>query len=330
MSIQIIKAGIFSTLQDKGRYGFQHLGINPSGAMDLVSARIANYLVGNCSNEAVIESHFPASQILFNEDALIALSGADFGAMINDQPIPINTPVLVSKLTALQFSKPIQGSKSYLAIRGGFTSENWLNSNSTDTRLQKGGCKKPFKKEDIISFKQQTDYSSILKNKDCLVFHCSVDVHQFYNHVNSIRFIESIEFSFLQETSKIQLIENSFQITAQSDRMGYRLNSIALEKKNTVDIISSAVTRGTIQLLPNGQLVILMADHQTTGGYPRIGNIITADLHKLAQLKVGESFTFIKTDLNNAHNLLIEMENALHQIQTACSFKIQEFLNELK
>lgn len=327
MSIKIIKPGVFTTLQDKGRYGFQHLGINPSGAMDIVSARIANFIVGNCSNETVIESHFPAPQILFEEDALISLSGADFGAMINNQPIPINTPIFVSKLTMLQFTKPIKGSRNYLAIRGGFDAETWLDSTSTNTRLKKGGIKRVFKKEDVIRFNKLNCYTTILKNKDCFVLHYSVDVSQFHPPSNIIRFIEGIEYSILKNNSKQLLQNNPLLITPQSDRMGNRLLGVVLEREKKLELISSAVTKGTIQLLPDGQLIILMADHQTTGGYPRVGHVITADLPKLAQLKVGEPFMLNKVDIKTAHHLLSEMEKGLQQIQATYSFKIEEFLS---
>lgn len=329
MSIRIIKAGIYSSLQDKGRYGYQHWGINPCGAMDIIAARIANYIVGNGSNEAVIESHFPASQILFEKDALISLSGADFGAMINDQKIPINTPIVVSKLTILQFTKPINGARSYLAVQGGFQSESWFNSNSTDTRLQKGGHKRVLKKEDILHFKKSNCFTNLLNNKDCFCLHCCADVSNFYSSNNIIRFVEGIEYSVLKEESKNQLQNTELQISPQSDRMGYRLKSIAFEKEKNFELISSAVTKGTIQLLPNGQLIILMADHQTTGGYPRIGHVISADISTLAQLQVGESFTLEKVSIESAHQLLAETEKGLHQIQTACSFKLQEFLSSL-
>lgn len=327
MSIRIIKPGIYSSLQDKGRYGYQHLGISPCGAMDIFAARIANYIVGNCSNETVLEFHFPAPQILFEEDALIALGGADFDAMINDQKIPINTPVIVSKLTVLQFTKPFSGARSYLSVQGGFALEPWFNSNSTDTRLQKGGHKRILQKDDIIQFKKSVCFTRVLKEQDCFCLHCCVDVSTFYSSNNIIRFVEGIEFSILKEESKNKLQKIEFEISPQSNRMGYRLNGIALEKENQLELISSAVTKGSLQLLPNGQLIVLMADHQTTGGYPRIGHIISADISKLAQLKAGEGFYLEKISIKTAHQILAETEKGLHQIQTACSFKLKEFLS---
>src|SRR3954468_16365838 len=126
MSLIITKQGLLDTVQDAGRYGYQHLGINPGGAMDLVAATVANMLTGNDKDEAVIELHFPASSFLFEDDCMIALSGADFRATINNKSIPINTTVIVSKSSVLQFTQFVQGARSYLAVHGGWDVYYWL------------------------------------------------------------------------------------------------------------------------------------------------------------------------------------------------------------
>src|SRR5215831_6124745 len=120
MSLKVIKHGTLDTIQDLGRYGFQFMGINPGGVMDVVAAQAANMLVGNSVAEAVIELHFPAAAILFEHDALIALSGGDFEAVLNDCFIPLNTPVIVTKYSVLQFTKYNRGARCYLAVHGGF------------------------------------------------------------------------------------------------------------------------------------------------------------------------------------------------------------------
>src|SRR4051812_2139836 len=112
MSLRVVKQGVFDSIQDFGRYGFQHLGINPTGAMDLVATSIANAFAGNELNEAVIEMHFPASSFLFTQDAIIAMSGADFTATLNDQEIPINKMIIVPKLSVLSFNKKKSGARS--------------------------------------------------------------------------------------------------------------------------------------------------------------------------------------------------------------------------
>src|SRR5690606_9715790 len=141
MNLKIIQAGILDSVQDSGRFGYRHLGINTGGCMDQQAASIANTLVGNDLNEAVIEMHFPAADFLFEEPALIAVAGADFSTTINGKSVPICHPVLVDANTMLQFKKSIKGARAYLAIRGGIKVSPWLNSYSTNLQAGAGGFK---------------------------------------------------------------------------------------------------------------------------------------------------------------------------------------------
>lgn len=139
MSIQVIRAGIMDSLQDKGRFGFQQLGINPTGAMDIFSMEMSNLLTGNAPGEAVIEMHFPAPVLLFRSDALIALSGADFTATLNDQPLPLHQPVWVKEKDVLAFRSPVKGARLYLSVAGGFAIDHWMGSGSTNLVAAAGG-----------------------------------------------------------------------------------------------------------------------------------------------------------------------------------------------
>src|SRR5213075_1309485 len=126
MSLRIIKAGILDTVQDPGRNGFQHLGINPGGAMDAFAVQVVNMLVGNSIHEAVIELHFPTSTFLFEQEAMIAIGGADFFASINREPIPLWQPVIATKNSILQFQKWKQGARCYLAVKEKLDIPTWL------------------------------------------------------------------------------------------------------------------------------------------------------------------------------------------------------------
>src|SRR3954470_13804542 len=137
--IQVVQQGLLDTIQDMGRYGYQHLGINPGGAMDRIALALANSLVGNEANEAAIEMHFPASAFVFEADALVALSGGDFGATVNGVPVSINRPILISEYSVLRFTKPVSGARCYLAIAGGLSLAPWLNSYSTHLKAEAGG-----------------------------------------------------------------------------------------------------------------------------------------------------------------------------------------------
>ena len=153
MSLQIIKAGLFDTIQDCGRYGYQHLGINPGGAMDVYTAQLSNALLGKELSAPVIEMHFPAPKILFQKEAIVYVTGADFSPVINQQKVPIAQPILINKNCILQFEKINSGARMYLSILQNIKIDKWLGSYSTNVKAAAGGFHgRQFKKNDIIDF----------------------------------------------------------------------------------------------------------------------------------------------------------------------------------
>lgn len=326
MSLKIFKAGILDTIQDLGRYGHQHLGINPGGVMDKFSAQIANMLVGNEVKEAVIELHFPPSVFIFQRPALIALSGADFSASINGDKVPCLHPVLVNKNTVLQFHKTSTGARAFIAAQGGYNLPAWLGSSSTNLKAETGGFKgRAFRKDDEIILKKAGDLVSILGTKEFLVLPWKADNKWENSSTNEILILPGNECCRLTDKSKEKIFGQPFTITNQSDRMGFRLKSEQLLTTTNDEVISSAVSFGTIQLLPDGQLIILMADHQTTGGYPRVAHVISAHHSKLAQMKAGEMLRFRLATQQMAEELLIKQQQHLMQLQNACTFRLQEY-----
>jgi antagonist of KipI len=325
MSLKVFKAGMLDTIQDMGRYGYQQLGINPGGVMDKFSAQIANTLVGNNRNEAVIELHFPSSIFIFQEPALIALGGADFSASINGEKIPCHHAILVNKNSILQFHQTVKGTRVYLAVRGGFEIEMWMNSSSTHLKAKAGGYKgRNLQKEDELILRQPMN-CRLLKENEFIVLPWQADT-QWNDSGEEIFIVPGNEWERLTHESKENLLMTTFVITQQSDRMGYRLNNIPLHKISNGEIVSSAVGFGTVQLLPDGRMIILMADHQTTGGYPRIAHVITAHHTKLAQMKAGDKICFRLTDQRVAEELLMKQHRHLLQLQNACTFRLTEFL----
>lgn len=323
MSIVIIKPGLFTTIQDEGRKGFQHLGINPNGAMDTCAMQTANALVLNDVSEAVLEFYFPAPVLQFNQPAFIALSGADFTAEINGIEIPINQPVFIPANAILQFRAKKWGQVAYLSVQGGFDLSEWLNSYSTNVKAAVGGFEgRILKQGDTIDLNLKN--ASRSNNKVCSVMPWKASVKPFY-HVNAFRFIPGHELDNLSTSSQEMLSAADFSILPQSDRMGYRLKGPTLELVNKKEMISTAVTKGTIQLLPNGQCIILMADHQSTGGYPRIAHIISADLPSLAQKGSNDSIQFIPIPIEEAEKLLILQAQHLQQLTNACILQLNAY-----
>lgn len=326
MSLTIIKAGLLDTIQDEGRFGFQSSGINPGGAMDVFSARLANCLLGKPMNAAVIEMHFPAPVILFNEAALICITGANFMAAIGDTAVQINRPLLINKGVVLQFKKAMSGTRCYLSVFNNLTLTAWLNSYSTNSKAAAGGLHGgPLKSGDIIPFEKTGALNAYLNKEPFKILPWFAKPEE-PAMANKIEVIKGSEWDWLDETSQQNFLQSSFTITKVADRMGYRLSGNLLHVKEQKQLVSSSVTFGTLQLLPSGQLVMLMADHQTTGGYPRIAHVISAHLPLLAQSKWGEPFSFAITDVENAERKLLHQYNYLKLIQHAAGFKIEKIL----
>ncbi len=328
MSVLITKQGLLDTIQDAGRYGYQHLGINPSGAMDIVAATVANMLAGNDKDEAVIELHFPASTFLFEDDCMIALSGADFHATINNESIPLNNAVIVPKGSVLQFTQYKQGGRCYLAAHGGWDIDYWLNSYSTNIKAAAGGYEgRALKKNDMVHLKTtQYIFSAQIENR-FVALPMNADVSPCYYPSQKIRCVAGNEYNWLTDDAKEIFEFSFFRITVHSDRMGYCLHGNVLKATNSKQLISSAVTRGTIQLLPSGELIILMADHQTTGGYPKIAHVISADMPKLAQMKPNEFIQFELITYFEAEYLYIQQQQYLQQLEDTINLQLRRFFS---
>ena len=327
MSLQIIKAGILDTIQDSGRFGFQHLGINSSGAIDKYAFQLSNALLGKPLNSPAIEIHFPASVFLFQKDSIFVITGADFSPSINGKRLPIGQPVAIAKSNTLKFEKVISGARCYLSIIHNLKSDVWLDSASTNLHLGAGGhIGRRFIKNDVIEFTGKLQIGSLQEINNSYKILPWGKQNQTELNNNEIRFMEGNEWEWLTPQSKEALINSLFQISPMSDRMGYRLKSTNLKVIEDQSMLSSAVTFGTMQLLPDGQVIVLMVDHQTTGGYPRIGHVITADLPLLAQKIPSNKFKFIKSNQNVGWSELKNQKIYLENIREICNLKISKLI----
>lgn len=325
MSLLITRNGLLDTIQDVGRYGYQHLGINAGGVMDSVAMRVANMLIGNDPSEAVIEMYFPAAEIVFESTVLIALAGADFSATVNGEEIPTLHPVMVREGSILRFGKQQKGSSICLSVQGGFIADEWLHSYSTQLKVKAGGYHgRALQKNDRIQLKQKPQYDFSAGDHFFEILPWQAKTTDFYT--DGIRFIAGNEYDGLTDSSKTKLTTELFTISRESDRMGYRMQGELLQLVESKEMISTAITRGTIQLLPNGQMIILMADHQTSGGYPRLGHVIGADIPSLAQMRPGEKISLQEISIADAEDIMLKQEMNLRQLQNACNFRLQEYL----
>lgn len=324
--MKIIRQGVLDTIQDLGRYGYQYLGINCNGAMDRFCMQLANALLGKELDCPALEIHFPSSQILFEKETLICITGADFFPTINDQAIPLDRPIAVARKSILKFDKLQTGARCYISILNELKLDKWMNSYSTNLKSSTGGFHgRGFAKNDIIPFCNGLKFASLLHQKSFVVFPWKAN--DVVDTRNEIEFLLGSEWHWLTKEAQDLFQEQWFQITNEADRMGYRLAAQALEVKNNEQLVSSAVCFGTVQLLPNGQLIILMADHQTAGGYPRVAHVISAHLPILAQKKPNDVLKFKMTSLEEAEKKIINQKKYLRQLQIACKFRMEEFLN---
>jgi antagonist of KipI len=293
--------------------------------MDLLSTNIANILVGNDKKGPVIELHFPASAFMFREDCLVAITGADFNPEINNKPVPINTSILVAKGATLKFKKPKKGARSYLAINGEWNIDPWLKSYSTNIKAMAGGYEgRAFRENDVIEVQRR---KPAFKNHGAtVILPVSVDYVNVSIPEKPIRCVRGSEYNWLTEESKTNVEAKPFMINLQSDRMGYRLQGHTLSSEVNQQLLSTAVTRGTIQLLPSGQLVVLMADHQTTGGYPKVAHVLSADLPMLAQMRPNENMRFRLVDLKEAEDAYIDQQQYLQDLEKTIQLQLKQII----
>lgn len=326
--IEIIRSGLFTSVQDLGRYGFQKYGVVVSGAMDTFALRIANMLVGNNEGAAALEMTLIGSSLLFRQDALISICGGNLSPTINEQPLPQWRPVYVKKGTILRFGQYLKGCRAYLAVAGGLAVPKILNSRSTYLRANLGGFEgRVLKENDILQLNQPSSQGIKLMNLLALTigdgqfkaanWSVSPNVFPAYKPNPTIRVLKGRQFDYFTVESRMKFFNDSFRVSTQSDRMGYRLEGPILKMSQTLEMISEAVSVGTIQVPPDGNPIVLLADRQTTGGYPKIAQIVTVDLPVIAQIKPGEKIYFQEISLQEAQRLLIIREREIQLLKQA-------------
>lgn len=274
------KPGLWTTIQDLGRSGFQAFGVPVGGAMDEVSSKIANQLVGNAIEMPVLEIALFGPKIIVEGTAIIALTGANLSAKINGQNAPLYQALLLKNGDKITFGKPQNGCRSYLAIAGKWQVKKWLNSASAST--QNGKILTP---DSIIQKESQLKIESNLPFKNRVY---PKELRPKFPELVRIRVKKGPEFDSFPKHIHDQFFGNLHEISQHFNRMGIQLADVLENFKPNQELISSGIIPGTIQITNAGQPIILMKDAQTTGGYWRIGNVISEDLNKLAQVKAGD------------------------------------------
>ncbi|RKD90451.1 5-oxoprolinase subunit C family protein [Mangrovibacterium diazotrophicum] len=294
--IRIIQKGLLTTIQDAGRLGYQQYGMPVSGAMDLVSLRLANLLVGNSPDEACLETTFLGPEIEFLADAEIAVCGAETDLRLNGSPIALNCNHRICRGDMLKLGTCKRGLRNYIAFAGGLDVPVVMGSKSTYLRGKLGGWQgRALENGDVLPLGEARPFQqrSLTDNPTCLP-----------QPTNEIRIIAGSEVTaFTREGLQI-FLNCTYTVSPQSDRMGYRLSGPPVAHKTGADILSSGIANGTIQVPSHGEPIIMLADRQTVGGYTKIANAISADLPLLGQMRPGDCMRFIEVKTEEAQRLL--------------------------
>lgn len=306
---KILNPGLFTTVQDIGRFGYESLGAPTSGAMDIFSFKVANILAGNTIDEPVLEVTLLGPRMEFLSDAFISVTGANMIPLINGKKRPTWSAFPVKKGDVLSFSPMTEGCRAYIAVAGGLKAENVMGSASTYVRGKIGGILgRPLKKGDILELKRDDS----AKRKPCKV---KSDYIPSYKTMVNVRIILGPQDDYFSNDAIEKLLSSTYTLTNESDRMGFRLDGPEIRPIDKYDIITDGLIPGSVQIPGNGKPIIMMKDAQTTGGYVKIANVISIDLPKLAQLKPGDKLRFEKVKLNKAHEMLKDVNKTLNKIK---------------
>lgn len=306
MSIKVITPGMLSTIQDGGRKGFAAMGFNASGVMDVRSYHIANALVGNFTDEAVIEMTYLGGSFKFLESNYIAITGADMSPKLDGVPVEMYTTVFVKQDETLTFSAAKSGMRAYIAVRGGIDVPVIMGSRSTNLKCKLGGLDgRPLKAGDIVPCRDV--YDEFHKH----LIH-SAPKEDFGSDEITVRVLLGPQDDYFTDHGIKTFLNSTYTVTNESDRMGCKLSGEKIEYKNTVDIISDGIVFGSIQIPRTGNPIIMLADRQTTGGYAKIATVISVDLPLLAQARPGTKVRFELIDRQKAERLLKQEQKEFH------------------
>ena len=277
--IKVLFAGLYSTIQDLGRFGFQSIGVPYSGAMDDRAARLANALLGNDENDAVIEQTMVGVKLMFEIDTCIAITGAEMQAKIDNKAVELNKSVIVNKGSVLSFDGLKRGIRGYIGVNGGFQTPVVLGSRSMYPQVTGSHVLKAGDELKVIPLK-----------KESLNQHAHLKVNSTYLDSETIEVFQGLEFEFLTRAQQKQLFNAVFHVSKLNNRMAYQLEELL--PNNLEPILTSGVLPGTVQLTPSGKLIVLMRDCQTTGGYPRVLHLKEEALAVLGQKKFMDQIIF--------------------------------------
>ena len=293
-NILVLSCGLQSSIQDLGRKGFRCFGVPISGAMDKYSAILANKLLNNEEGLPVLEMTCSGSNLFFEDETSIVITGANLTPVLNGEPIELNLVHKVKSGDVLNFGKQIFGARTYLGVKGGFLTETKLNSRSYFPGITEKGKIEKGDRLQIAAYDSE--------------FHASASklkINKSHFNTKKLEVTKGPEFNRLTKRHRLILFKREFTIDPLNDRMGYQIKN-KFPRIDNNEIITSIVIPGTVQLTPSGRLIIMMRDCPTTGGYPRVLQLTDIAINQLAQKRTGDKFKF---ELESSFNFLSRLVN---------------------
>ena len=306
MTIRVVKPGFFTTVQDLGRYGYAHLGISPAGAADPLSFRIANLLVGNDENAPALEMTLLGATLEFEESAIVALAGASCECKAGFAQVPVNTAFDLPAGAALKCGSMTTGARCYLSVQGGFDIPLVMGSASTFVAGHFGGFNgRRLQSGDVLQVRQHGSFRVRSLRPDAL------DV---LRAPRPLRVTKGSQQDWFGPEAFEKLFSSTYIVSEQSDRTGLRLKGEAVRPREQSELLTDGIPLGAIQVPQDGQPIILFVDQQTTGGYPKIANVIAADVHRVGQLRPRDEVGLVEVSIAEAVRAIGERERWLREI----------------
>ncbi len=304
--IRVVKPGLFTTVQDRGRYGYAHLGISPAGAADALSLRIANLLVGNDENAPALEMTLLGATLEVDDAAVIAVCGASCECKLGGERLTANMAVEVAAGSVLQCGSTTDGARCYLAVQGGFDVPLVMGSASTDIRGRFGGVEgRRLQAGDLLRVGKVSGlHPRRLRTSALEAFH----------REGPIRVTRGAQHDWFSFETYARFLVTPYTVSEQSDRAGLRLKGEAITPREQRQLLTDGIPLGAIQVPQDGQPILLFVDQQTTGGYPKIANVIAADMHRVGQLRPRDEVRFAEVSIAEAVEALRGQERRLKTI----------------
>ncbi|MEJ7559737.1 MAG: biotin-dependent carboxyltransferase family protein [Pedobacter sp.] len=329
MQITIVKPGIFTTVQDLGRVAYLGQGVPLSGAMDRTSCILSNLAVGNTENEATLEFTYANAAFTADTDLMISYCGYGATLSINNMLIPSVRPIFIPKGSTVKLENNTTGTRTYVAIAGGWELPEIMGSKSTYITGNFGGFKgRSLLKGDVLtsgnpmtstSEKIFSDLSKV--NPNYPSWYITHRIPKPYNDTIQLRIVPGPEFSWFDSDSILSFFSETYTIGRNGNRMGLNLKGKKIIRKGIAELLSTAVAPGTIQVSGDGSIIILMSDCQTIGGYPRIAQVAAVDLSICGQLKPDDKIEFIAISKEEAEILYLDQRKDFTKIAASIAIK---------